>query len=87
MAKGRHYSAHQKKIIDRYYEHRDTIMIQRLGEIVSELYLCESKKKADSLWKRAGEALAKTNADPKRVAPVLRKRNVEELAALVNELG
>ncbi|MBI1368297.1 MAG: hypothetical protein GC162_06550 [Planctomycetes bacterium] len=86
MAKGQDYSAHQKKIINRYYEHQDTIVLTRLSEIVSDLYLCESEKKAATLWKRVEEALAKTSANPLRVKILLQKKNIEELARLVNEL-
>ena len=44
------YSKHQKKIIERYYDHRDVIMLTKLGEIVTELYLATSDKKRDQLW-------------------------------------
>ena len=82
----RDYSAHQKKIISRYYEHQDTIVLTRLNEIVSDLYLCESEKKAATLWKRAGEALAKSGANEVRIKVVMEKKSVEELARLVSEL-
>ncbi|MEM1423089.1 MAG: hypothetical protein AAGH64_03700 [Planctomycetota bacterium] len=86
MAGGREYSRTQKKIIDRYYEHRDSIMAQKLGEIVSELYLADGKK-AESLWKRAEKALANLSANDARVRTVLEARSLEGLAKLVNELG
>ena len=85
MAGGREYSQTQKKIIDRYYEHRDSIMAQKLGEIVSELYLAEGKK-AESLWKRAEKALANLSANDARVRKVLDERSLEGLAKLVNDL-
>ena len=40
----RNYTAHQQKIIKRYYQHIDAISLQRLAELVGELYLCEGKK-------------------------------------------
>ena len=86
MAGGREYSRTQKKIIDRYYEHRDSIMAQKLGEIVSELYLAEGKK-AESLWKRAEKALANLSANDAQVRKVLDERSLEGLAKLVNDLG
>ncbi|QNN22048.1 hypothetical protein HED60_07090 [Planctomycetales bacterium ZRK34] len=79
-------SAHQKKIIQRYYEHQDTIVLTRLNEMISDLYLCESEKKAATLWKRVGEALAKTEANPVRVKVVMQKKDVTALAQLVSEL-
>ncbi|GAB4549931.1 MAG: hypothetical protein Tsb0013_11450 [Phycisphaerales bacterium] len=86
MAGGREYSRTQKKIIDRYYEHRDTIMAQKLGEIVSELYLAQGKK-AQTLWTRAEKALANLSANDARVKKILDERSLEGLAKLVNDLG
>ena len=86
MAGGREYSKTQRKIIDRYYEHRDTIMSHKLGEIVSELYLAEGKK-AESLWARAEKALGALSANETRVRKLLDDRDLGALATLVNELS
>ncbi len=86
MAGGKDYSRYQKGIINRYYEHRDSIMAQKLGEIVSELYLAEGKK-AQTLWTRAEKALANITAKDARVKKILDERSVEGLAQLVNDLG
>lgn len=86
MAGGREYSKHQKKIINRYYEHRDTIALNNLGEIVSELALAESDKARERLWKRVETALAHLRASDARVAKILDERSVEGLARLLNDL-
>jgi hypothetical protein len=86
MAKGRHYSSHQKGIIKRYYENKDSLMTQKLGEIVSELYLCDSDKKADRLWKSARTALLNAGVVEKRVEIVVANRDLEKLAKLVTEI-
>lgn len=86
MAKGRHYSAHQKGIIKRYYENKDDLMTQKLGEIVSELYLCDSEKKAARLWKSARTALLNAGVVEKRVEIVVANRDLEKLAKLVTEI-
>ncbi len=86
MAKGRHYSHHQKGIIKRYYENRDNIMIQKLGEIVSELYLCESEKKAAKLWNSAHNALLKAGANKGHAEYIVKDRDLGELSKLVGEL-
>jgi hypothetical protein len=44
------YSNHQKKIIERYYDQQDVIMLNKLGELVTELYLAETQRKKDQLW-------------------------------------
>lgn len=87
MAGGREFSAHQRKIIDRYYEHLDTITLATLGEIVSELALCDSDKKAERLWKRAETALAKTRVGADKAREVVAARDVEGLARLVSRAG
>ena len=45
------FSPHQQRIIKRYYENRDTIELQRLAELVTDLYLAEGKKRS-AVWKR-----------------------------------
>ena len=86
MAGGQHYSKHQQKIINNYYEHRDTIGLNRLSELVTELFLAETKKKYDSLWKKAETELAKFKANPAQVKTCLESRDVKKLAELVNDL-
>ncbi|MFH1109621.1 MAG: hypothetical protein V1790_10565 [Planctomycetota bacterium] len=51
------YTRHQKKIIERYYGRREEIMLVKLQEIVTELYLAETDAKRDQLWKRAEKAM------------------------------
>lgn len=86
MAKGQHFSRHQQGIVRRYYEHLDTITLQKLGEIVSDLYLADSAKKTEQLWKRAETALAKVAANEQAVRTTLQSRDVTKLAQLVNEM-
>lgn len=86
MANGREYSSRQRKAIGNYYEHIDTIVAQKLGEIVSDLYLQEDPRRANTLWKSALTQLKKTKADANHVNNVIASRDVEKLAALVNEL-
>ena len=86
MADGREYSSQQRKAIGNYYDNIDTIVAQKLGEIVSDLYLQEDPRRAGSLWKSALTQLKKTKADMNHVNNVVASRDVEKLAALVNEL-
>ena len=85
MAGGREYTGHQRKIINRYYEHRDTIMLEKLGEIVSELYLCANEKKATALWKSAATALKNLKVDPAWAEKIVSAKDVQGLAKLVQE--
>lgn len=77
----------QKKIVDRYYRNIDSIVQQKLTEAVSELAMQPAETKAKRLWKSAATALAKTDADPARVARIVEARDVQALARLVGELS
>jgi hypothetical protein len=87
MAKGQHLSRYQKGIVNRYYEHADTITLTKLQEIVSDLYLATGDKATAKLWKSAETALAKSGAEPARAAKILADKNVVALATLVGELS
>ena len=50
------YTPHQQKIIKRYYDNQDTVMRQRLAELVSELYLSQGKKRQKAWTSAAREA-------------------------------
>ena len=86
MGKGDHFTPHQKGIVKRYYEHKDALMVQKLGEIVSDLYLCENEKKAELLWERAHKALMNAEANRVRVEKLMKDRHLGRLAELVKEL-
>jgi hypothetical protein len=92
MASGREYSSAQRKIINRYYDNIDDIVITRLGEISTDMVLAMGDpKKLDRLWKRAEQALAKVKSsdgqpDPE-ITKILAKRDLEALGKLVTKLS
>lgn len=77
MAKRPDLSSYQRKIVDRFYEHKDTIHATKLGELVSEIAIQTDAKKLDKLWKSAGEYLVKCGADPQTVAAAVPPRNLK----------
>ena len=79
------YTPHQKKIIERYYDHRDEIMLGKLQEIVTDLFLAETEKKVDQLWKRAEKAMAALKVKESVAKHLLEQRKVEPLARNVRE--
>jgi hypothetical protein len=87
MAKGQHLSAHQQKIVKRYYNNLDAISLAKLGELVSELAVCTDEKKAAKLWERAGLALDKSDADRAAAKRIVETRSVKGLAELVAKLS
>ncbi len=81
----RDYTPHQRKIIQRYYDNQPTLQLQRLADLVSELYLSEGKKK-ERLWKSAAQALEKLNVPAWRIQHLMEKRDPVLLAEVVKEL-
>ncbi len=79
------YSAHQKNIIQHYYGQLDTIMLTKLQELVTELYLAESDTKRDRLWKRVEQAMVKLGIKPPLVQHILETKDVEILARNVQD--
>jgi hypothetical protein len=86
MAKGQFHSSYQKGIIKRYYENKEDISAQKLGEIVSDLYLEENDAKAKRKWESAKTALLSLGANAARVEKIVAERNLQALAKLVEEL-
>lgn len=74
------YSRHQKRIIERYYDRRDEIMLARLSEIVSDLYIHTNEKKLKQLWSRAEKAMKNLKVPPDILAHILEKQETELLA-------
>lgn len=79
------YSDYQRKVITRYYERKDEIMLTKLGELVSDLYLADTDKKRDALWKRVESAMTQLKVPASIAAHILRQRRPELLAAHVTD--
>jgi hypothetical protein len=77
------HTRHQQSLIRSFYKNRDAIDTQRLQEIVTEIFLAGKGKKADRLWKRAGEILERApGARKAEVARLVDARDLEALAQI-----
>ena len=79
-------SSYQQGIVSRFYQHRDSVLSQRLAELVSELYLADEGPKKDKLWKSARDTMLKAGAAGADVSGVCDGRDVAALARIVTEL-
>ena len=79
------FTRHQQGIIKRYYENIDGISLQKLSELVTELYLAEGKKR-EKLWKTAVSAMQKLGVPQIRIDLLVAKNSPEALAGLVKEI-
>ncbi|MHC4636463.1 MAG: hypothetical protein ACYTBP_01450 [Planctomycetota bacterium] len=73
-------SDYQNKVISNYYGNLNTIMLQKLQELVTELFLADKKTKKDRLWERAQKAMEKLKIKPNIIGHIMQKRDVEILA-------
>ena len=80
------YTPYQKGIIKRYYEHADTLALQNLAEVISDLYMADTEAKKKKLWQKADAALVKLNAYTPRREKVVSDRDLEGLAKFLTDL-
>jgi hypothetical protein len=76
---------YQEKIIKNYYENRDAIALQRLSELVTDLYLAEGKAR-EKKWKAIAGALEKLKVPQTRIEHLQKQDNPSLVAKLVEEL-
>jgi hypothetical protein len=83
MAKAR--SNYQERIIRNYYENRDEIMLQRLGELVTDLFLAEGQAKV-RLWKRVAMTLEKLKIPQDQITHLVESDNPTLVANVLKKL-
>lgn len=76
---------YQEKIIRNYYQNQDAIVLQRLGEQVTELYLAEGKARTKQ-WERVQASLEKLKIPASRIKHIVESDNPSLVAKLLEEL-
>jgi hypothetical protein len=79
------YSKYQQKIIKNFYNNREAISLQRLSELVTELYLSQGKAR-ERQWKYIVTALEKLGLPRDRIEHLRTRDDPQLLAKLVEEL-
>jgi len=77
---GKDYSEHQKSVISGYYANLDTIMLAKLSELVSELYLAQTPTRKSQLWIRAEKAMLKLKIAPAIIRHIIERKDPQILA-------
>jgi hypothetical protein len=77
---GKEYSNYQRDVISKYYDNLDAITLTRLQELVSQLYLVNSKAKQAQLWARTHKAMMKLKVKPAIIEHIMNKKDVVVLA-------
>ena len=78
-------SKYQQRIIKNYYENQDAILLQKLGEHVTELYLSEGKARAKR-WQSIAGVLEKLKIPDSRIKHIQESDDPALLAKLLEEL-
>ena len=79
------YTKYQQKIIKNYYDNKDSISLQKLGELITNLYLAEGKQRA-RYWKNAVAALQKLKIPQTQIDEMVTKDDPAQLAKLLEKL-
>ena len=79
------YSKYQQKVIKNYYDNQEAILLQRLGEHVTELYLSEGKARTKR-WKDITKVLEKLKIPAARIEQLVKQDDPARLAKLLEEL-
>ncbi len=79
------YSKYQQNIIKNYYQNQGAILLQRLGEQVTELYLAEGKARAKR-WKDITKILEKLKVPAARIENLLKRDDPALVAKLLEEM-
>jgi hypothetical protein len=82
----RQYTKFQQKAIKNFYDNRETISLQRLGELVTDLYLAEKKARATK-WKQISAALERVGVPQAEIDHLVKKDDPALLAKKVSELS
>jgi hypothetical protein len=79
------FTPYQQKIIKRYYDNQEPLALQRLAELVGELYLTTGKKR-QRVWASLESAMQKLSVPQSRIDHLKTQDNPALVAELVKEL-
>ncbi len=79
------YSSYQRDVISRYYDNLEAITLTKLQELVSQLYLADSKAKQAKLWERVHKAMVKLKVKPAIIKHIMDKKDVVILAKNIED--
>lgn len=79
------YTRFQEKVIRNYYQNRDSIAVQRLQELVTELFLSTGKKRQQH-WKSIVGHLENLKVPQAQIDHLVKEDNAEMVANFVKNL-
>ena len=79
------HSKYQQKIIQNYYDHRETIALQRVQELITELYLSSGAKR-QRYWQQIAGHLNALGVKQPHIDHLVKSDRPELVAELVKSL-
>lgn len=80
------HTRYQQKVIKRYYDNREDIALQRVQELITELYLTEGKKRQQH-WKSLTTHLTALGVKQPQIDHLLEQDNPELVAKFIEEFA
>jgi hypothetical protein len=76
---------YQQRVVKNYYQNREGIALQRVQELVTDLYLAEGKAR-DQHWRNLATHLEALGVKKKQIDHLVAQDSPELVANLVNKL-
>jgi hypothetical protein len=80
------YTKYQQKAIRNFYDNKDLRLVQKLGELVSNLYLETSEKKKETGWKKIKKMLTDLKVHPGEVEYLTKEKNLSVISKKLDEI-
>jgi hypothetical protein len=80
------YTKYQQKAIKNFYDNKDIRLVQKLGELVSNLYLETNDKKKDTGWKKIKKMLTDLKVHPGEVEFLTKDKTLSLISKKLDEI-
>jgi len=80
------FSKYQQKAIKNFYDNKDLRLVQKLGELVSNLYLETNDKKKETGWKKIKKMLTDLKVHPGEVEFLTKDKTLSLISKKLDEI-
>ncbi|MCR4290003.1 MAG: hypothetical protein NUV86_07060 [Candidatus Scalindua sp.] len=80
------YTKHQQKAIRNFYDNKDLRLVQKLGELVSNLYLETNEKKKETGWKKIKKMLTDLKVHTGEVEYLTKDKTLSLISKKLDEI-
>ena len=80
------YTKYQQKAIRNFYDNKDLRLVQKLGELVSNLYLETSEKKTEAGWGKIRKILTDLKVHPGEVEYLTKEKKLSMISKKLDEI-